>query len=62
MAFADEGDLGNGNKNCTSNCFVATQPTDESKTTESGDSKESNDSILITVQEYLDSFFKYFEN
>lgn len=55
--FADDGDLGNGSKTCTSNCFTATQPTEvETKSTAAGDS------ILTTVQEYLDSFFKYFKD
>jgi hypothetical protein len=57
VAFADDGDLGNGNKNCTTNCLVATEPTDiETKTT------ESDDSILTIIQENWDSVFKYFEN
>ena len=50
VAFAD-GDLPNGNKNCTgSSCLVAPQPDEETKTV------ESEDSILIFVEEYWVSF------
>ena len=56
VAFADDGDMGSGGKTCTSNCFVATQPTEDKNTT------EPDDNILTTVQEYWDAVFKYFEN
>jgi hypothetical protein len=49
--YADGG-MENGGKTCTSNCLVATQPTEKNivKT-------ESEDSILIIVKNYLISIF-----
>jgi hypothetical protein len=57
VAFADDGDMGSGGKTCTTNCFVATQPTEEDVKQTKSDS-----SILTSAQEYLDSLIKYFES
>jgi hypothetical protein len=51
VVFAD-GDMTNGGKTCTSNCLVATEPT-EKETIKT----ESEDSILMIVQKYLISIF-----
>lgn len=53
--FADEGNMGNGGKTCTSNCFVENQDVETTKndTTQ----KESDNSILDFVQDYLFSIF-----
>ena len=57
-AFAD-GDMGTGGRTCPNGqttCLVYSEvPQKEETTTE-------NDSILSTVQEYLNSMYKYFEN
>jgi hypothetical protein len=57
VAFAD-GDMGSGGRTCPNNqttCLVSSEePQKEETTTET-------DSILTTVQEYLDSMYKYFE-
>ena len=49
--YAD-GDMGSGGKTCTSNCLVATQPTEKTIVT-----KESDDSLLTIVKNYLISLF-----
>jgi hypothetical protein len=59
VTFAD-GEMGNGGKPCTGTCLTTTEPTDDE--TKSIESIDSTDFILTTVQEYLDSMFKYFEN
>lgn len=59
-AFAD-GDMGTGGRTCpngASTCLVASEPTQQKEDT----ATKAEDSILILVQEYLDSVFKYFEN
>jgi hypothetical protein len=48
--FAD-GNMNNGGKTCTSNCFAAPQDTEATKT--DTDQNESNDSILDFVKDYL---------
>ena len=57
-AFAD-GDMGTGGRTCPNGqttCLVYTEePQNEETTTET-------DSVLDTVQEYLNSMIKYFEN
>jgi len=55
--FAD-GDLGNGSKSCPSgHCLTSNQPIEiEGKT------DESKESMLDSVQEYLNLIYKYFEN
>ena len=65
-AFAD-GEMTNGGRTCpngATTCFVASEPSgnEETKQSEPTDSTNSADFILTTVQEYLDSMFKYFEN
>lgn len=49
VAFAD-GDMGNGGKNCTGNCLVANQPT-ENETVKP--ESEPDNYILDFVQKYL---------
>ena len=55
-----EGELPNGNRNCPNGqttCFVADEPTgDETKST------DSEDTLLVIVQNYFDSVFGYFVN
>ncbi len=50
-----DGNMGNGGKTCTSNCFVENQDVETTKndTTQ----KESDNSILDFVQDYLFSIF-----
>ena len=57
VAFAD-GDMGNGNKTCTSNCLAAPPQLTEKDSA----STQPDDSTLTAIQEYLNSIFKYFEN
>ncbi len=58
VAFA-EGEMTNGGKTCPTGttCLITTEPTDNETT-----STESTDSVLTTVQEYLNSMLEYFEN
>jgi hypothetical protein len=51
VVFAD-GNMNQGGKTCTSNCLVATQPTEKTIVT-----KESEDSLLTIVKNYLISIF-----
>jgi hypothetical protein len=51
VVFAD-GNMNQGGKTCTSNCLVATQPTEKNIVT-----KESEDSLLTIVKNYLISIF-----
>ena len=60
-AFADEGELPNGNRNCPNGqttCFVANEPAEPG--TMSTDTEDSEDSVLTIVQKYLDSVLDYF--
>lgn len=57
-SFAD-GDMGSGGRTCPNNqttCLVYSEVPQNEET------KTETDSILSTVQEYLNSMFKYFEN
>ncbi len=59
MAFA-EGDMGNGTRTCpngATTCFVSAEPSETKETT-----TDPEDSILTSVQNYLDWAFKYFED
>jgi len=58
-AFA-EGDMGSGGSNCPqgqTTCLVTEEPEETRETT-----TETKDSGLDSVREYLDWFFKFFEN
>lgn len=50
-----EGDMGNGGKTCTTNCLTDNQ-TNES-TDEDSNPTESDKSVLIIIQDYLNIIF-----
>jgi hypothetical protein len=57
--LADDGEMPTGNRNCpngATTCFVAPAATTEEETKQT----TADDSILTTVQEYLDSLVEYF--
>lgn len=59
VVFAD-GEMGNGGRTCpngTTTCFVSTEPSETKETT-----TDTEDTILNSVQKYLDWAFNYFEN
>lgn len=57
--YTGDGDLGNGGRTCTINCPVPT-PSDQNSSgtsTQTNEETDEEDSILTTVEKYLDSLF-----
>lgn len=55
VTFAD-GDMGNGSKTCTQNCFAGDQQTEP--TNSDRNKLKPKDSILTFIQKYLISIFR----
>jgi hypothetical protein len=64
VVFADEGNMGNGNRTCPNGqttCFVSTTPTGD-EDTKPTEPTSSTDSVLVFVTDYFDSMIEYFQN
>ncbi|MCD9186563.1 MAG: hypothetical protein LUM44_09020 [Pyrinomonadaceae bacterium] len=50
--FTDDGNMGNGGRNCTGNCAVSTSVSDIKK------SSETTNFVIDFIQDYLSSIFR----
>ena len=57
VAFAD-GDMGNGGKTCTQNCYTSDEQPDPAEDATSTNQSTSDNSVLISIQEYLISLYE----